>query len=798
MKALKIVLLVLLGMAVTAVALYCAGTLQSPSVPAVAMDTFDSVRALRACAEDLGAQRDVQQALMEALPETVRAAGCDTLLFNVNGADGLCWPAKRETVMPRLQEERLGGLVTVPYDALETLANACAAQEVRLVAAVDVAALAGKSCAESWTDEAFTTRLQGVVRQLDREYAVSAILLQLDGSTADGKEARAALSGVSRQCTVPFGVEAAVDCGLLCTVETGADFVAARLESVAAGEQAAALAQTCTELTGLPVLWDVLQPDALAAAAYYGAGSGVWPESCVWGTARTAALEPEVLAAVHQLPAAESLEQLAALPVPLIGTQLAVSYPAQDAVIYTADTYVMGTSDPSQPLSINGQPVQNRAAGGVFGQLVSLEQGENLLTLQQGGTVVSLRVTRAVYTGGGGTRQADGTSRLAEGTRVRITSWLCSVLNDPDNEDAIRETAKQGGIGVVNRCTQTVRNGKYTWAYELVTGGWVMAYHCTPVTENVGPWPLADFAVQTSGRDEYITLAQGGTALGYDSWNEAEHLLTVTLANVSAPAESGSVTPASRLIRSVDWQIVPGGVQLRIRTDGAEQLWGYDVTYDDAGNTVLYLKAAPQLDLSGVRPLEGAVILLDAGHGADDHGAEGAAGAIGGPCEKDLNLAVTLATRARLEQMGATVYLTREDDSFPTLDDRSMLSHTLHPDLFLAQHHNSMSLDRDVSGCSGVSAYYFTLPGKQLADCLLGPVTEAAARPDGGSHWNYFYVNRMTYTPSVLLEYGFVINPTEYEACADSTVILREGDATARGILEFFRQRCAASADGTA
>ena len=798
MKTIKIVLLVLLALAVTAAAVYYAFTLQLRTVPAVAMDVSGSVQALRASAEELGIGRDVQQALMEALPETVRAAGCDTLLFTVNGADGLCWPAKREPVMPRLQEERLGGLVTTPYDALKTLTDACAAQDVRLVAAVDVAALAGRSCAEIWTDEAFTTRLQGVVRQLDRDYAVSAIVLQLDGTAADGKDARAALSGVSRQCTVPFGVEAAVDCGLLCTEETGADLAVIRLEDAAKGEQAVLFAENCTVQTGLPVLWNVLQPEALASVAYYGAASGIRPENCVWDTVRTAALAPEALAAERQLTAEPSLQQLAALPVPSVGKTLAVSYPAQNAVIYTENTYVMGTSDPSQPLLINGQPAVERAAGGVFGQVVALAEGENVIMLQQGETTLSLNVTRAVYAGGGGGIGRDGTSRLAEGTRVRINSWLCSVLNDPDNEDAIKETAKQGGIGVVNRCVQTVRSGKYTWAYELVTGGWVMAYHCQQVTENVGPWPLADFVVRQSGRDEYITLVQGGTALGYDSWNEQEHLLTVTLANVSAPAESGSAAPESRLVRSLDWQIVNGGVQLNIRTDGAEQLWGYDVTYDEAGNTVLYLKAAPQLELDGARPLEGAVILLDAGHGADDHGAEGAAGAIGGPCEKDLNLAVTLATRARLEQMGATVYLTREDDSFPTLDDRSMLSHTLHPDLFLAQHHNSMSLDRDVSGCSGTSAYYFTLPGKQLADCLLGPVTKAAERPDGGSHWNYFYVNRMTYTPSVLLEYGFVINPQEYEACADSAVILREGDATARGILEFFRQRCAAPADGTA
>ena len=41
----------------------------------------------------------------------------------------------------------------------------------------------------------------------------------------------------------------------------------------------------------------------------------------------------------------------------------------------------------------------------------------------------------------------------------------------------------------------------------------------------------------------------------------------------------------------------------------------------------------------------------------------------------------------------------------------------------------------------------------------------------------------------MLLEYGFLVNPVEYEACADPLTVLREGDATAQGVLEFLRLR---------
>ena len=109
--------------------------------------------------------------------------------------------------------------------------------------------------------------------------------------------------------------------------------------------------------------------------------------------------------------------------------------------------------------------------------------------------------------------------------------------------------------------------------------------------------------------------------------------------------------------------------------------------------------------------------------------------------------------------------------------------------MYLALHQNSVELTRDAGDVTGTYAYYFTLPGKQLADCLLPGVAAAGGRPDRGASWSYFYVTRMTYTPAVLLEYGFLVNPAEYEVCADPLTILRQGDATAQGILEFFRQR---------
>ena len=787
MKFLKAFGLFLLSLAVIAAAVFAVRYIAVPGVPAAALDVQQGIRALSGSLQDLPQDLKTQKAQLDALPVILREAGYDTLYYTVNTDAGIGWNSRNFTIDPRLVHEELLGLVDRRFDALEYLAQACAAQGIRLIAVLDVNALAGGLSGDrALENDDFLTALSGAVRDISTQYGVSAVTAAFPDAPTDSTANREAISGIARQCRVPLALELPAGHGLLRVTDIGVSLAAARVENAEQGEAAAVLAAWAAE-RGRPLLWLAPDAQALSAAAYYAAGMGLPVQNCVWGTVRQADLEPQTLAAARDAVELLTDGAVAALPVPSIGQTLAVGYPADNATVYSENVYVMGTSDPAQPLEVNGETVHRRGTGGTFGVSVKLEEGANTVVLSQGNTVLSLTVNRARAVQSSGKLQRDGTVKLYEGTRIRVTDWIASVLADPDNEDMIKETAKQGGVAVVNRCATTVRNGKYTYIYELTTGGWIAASHCEAVTENIGPWPLADLSVVPDNGDEYLTLVRGGTALGYDSWDETAGVLTVTLANTEAAA--GEYRLNSDFVTAVAAEPVQGGVRLSFRVDGARQLWGYDVTYNGAGDTVLYLKGAPQLDPDSPQPLQGATVLLDAGHGADDLGATGIAGLLGGPSEKDLNLALALAIRTRLRQLGAEVVMVREDDSFLTLEERSRLANAVHPDLYLAVHHNSVALTSDVSTVSGTSGYYFTLPGKQLADCILPRAAAAGGRENDGSGWSYFYVTRMTYTPAVLLEYGFLINPAEYEACADPVAILREGDATAQGILDFFRAR---------
>lgn len=77
-------------------------------------------------------------------------------------------------------------------------------------------------------------------------------------------------------------------------------------------------------------------------------------------------------------------------------------------------------------------------------------------------------------------------------------------------------------------------------------------------------------------------------------------------------------------------------------------------------------------------------VCLDAGHGAHDSGA-----VHGERLEKDDNLRLALSVREKLEAKGVKVYMTREDDTFLSLDERCRVANKKKCTLFVALHRNS-------------------------------------------------------------------------------------------------------------
>jgi N-acetylmuramoyl-L-alanine amidase len=78
-------------------------------------------------------------------------------------------------------------------------------------------------------------------------------------------------------------------------------------------------------------------------------------------------------------------------------------------------------------------------------------------------------------------------------------------------------------------------------------------------------------------------------------------------------------------------------------------------------------------------------VVIDAGHGGDDAGARGAAGLL----EKELVLDIAHRLATRLGENGLQVVLTRRDDTFVPLEERTSIANDARADLFISIHANA-------------------------------------------------------------------------------------------------------------
>ncbi len=96
-------------------------------------------------------------------------------------------------------------------------------------------------------------------------------------------------------------------------------------------------------------------------------------------------------------------------------------------------------------------------------------------------------------------------------------------------------------------------------------------------------------------------------------------------------------------------------------------------------------------------------IVIDPGHGGHDLGTIGP----GGMLEKDLVLSLARSLQKKLQvKLGAEVFLTRDDDTFISLEDRTAIANQHKADLFISLHANSSR----IHSISGVETYYLDLP----------------------------------------------------------------------------------------
>lgn len=151
--------------------------------------------------------------------------------------------------------------------------------------------------------------------------------------------------------------------------------------------------------------------------------------------------------------------------------------------------------------------------------------------------------------------------------------------------------------------------------------------------------------------------------------------------------------------------------------------------------------------------LQDKVIVIDPGHGGRDSGTTGASGTL----EKLLTMKTGELLAERLKSAGAKVIMTRKTDEYLSLPSRVSLSHYYQADAFISIHFDSI-LD---SSIAGHTTYYYQNQQKELAEDIHGSLSDRLPTLDRGVRIGDYHVIRENNRPAVLLELGFLSNPTE-------------------------------------
>lgn len=162
--------------------------------------------------------------------------------------------------------------------------------------------------------------------------------------------------------------------------------------------------------------------------------------------------------------------------------------------------------------------------------------------------------------------------------------------------------------------------------------------------------------------------------------------------------------------------------------------------------------------------LLGKTIVLDAGHGGKDEGASS-----GQIKESKLNLILVKKLEKELISRGATVYLTREDDndlSTTTINRkrsdlyrRAQYINKISPNMYISLHLNSSPSP----SWRGLQIFYTNnnKENKEIALSLTNYLKEKLSNTREAKKDSTYYMYKHIKSPGVLIEAGFISNPSD-------------------------------------
>ena len=325
--------------------------------------------------------------------------------------------------------------------------------------------------------------------------------------------------------------------------------------------------------------------------------------------------------------------------------------------------------------------------------------------------------------------------------------------------------------------------------------------------------------------DNFIVLFAGAKAAPYEVTPDGAQLASLGYRTVGGSAAQGGVLA---LIAGTGYPLTATtGFQTGVidRENGSQTFY-VNFAPGLQGEKVAQLADLSKRQLAAVQRPQSVqkTVVIDPGHGGKDPGTTS-----GYVMEKDVVLSVGLLLRDKLEARGISVEMTRDDDTFVSLEDRAAFAVPSKDNLFVSLHANATGR----GDAEGIETWVFGEPqddslidlavlengGGEVGRTRTARAQETAASIDGdllreenlaystvlagnvqqdllnatgstdrGVKKNYFVVIRNARVPAVLVELGFVDSPDEGPKLAEASYQDTLAEALADGIEAFLAQ----------
>ena len=195
-------------------------------------------------------------------------------------------------------------------------------------------------------------------------------------------------------------------------------------------------------------------------------------------------------------------------------------------------------------------------------------------------------------------------------------------------------------------------------------------------------------------------------------------------------------------------------------------------------------------------PVSGKTIVIDAGHGKPDEGAESSRGTT----EAETNLKIALKLQNLLEQSGSTVLLTRSDENaiydldsktlrqkkISDIHNRVKIGNESSADIFVSIHLNKIPQQQ----YDGWQTFYNgkSAEGQKLAVSIQNNLNDAIQKENNrvAKSIENIYIVKHVEIPTTIVECGFLSNPEEEKLLLDDEYQNKLAWGIYNGIIDYF------------